>query len=120
MTKEFILCAAIYYNDGKKHIHQPKNIETGFVIVGRRHHNCYATLSTIADIDTAIKLKIENIENKMTLDDHRKSQGFITSLDRYVDRKEAWKIAKENNQIKFGLKVCDRGEDSELISENLY
>ena len=43
---ERILCAAIWYNDGKKHVHQPINIETGFVICGRRHHNCIG----IADI----------------------------------------------------------------------
>ncbi len=56
----------------------------------------------------------------MTDDDYRSHQGFITSLDRYVDRKEGWVIAKMNNQIKFGLSASDNGEDSILISENLY
>ena len=35
MNKEFILCAAIWVNDGLKHEAQPENIETGFVICGR-------------------------------------------------------------------------------------
>jgi len=36
MEKEFILCAAIWINDGLKHNQQPENIEIGFVICGRR------------------------------------------------------------------------------------
>lgn len=120
MEKEYILCAAIWYNDGEKHEAQPKNIETGFVIAGRRHHNCYATAKALASIDNVIKLKVENIENTMSREDYRKHQGFITSLDRYVDRKEAWKIAKENNQIMLIDKLPDMGEDPILISEHLY
>ena len=50
----------------------------------------------------------------------RENQGFLTSLNRYVDRKEGWKIAKENNQIQWGLSASENGEDSQLISENLY
>lgn len=118
--KEYIICAAIWYKDGIKHDGQPKNIETGFVIAGRRHHNCYATAKALAGIDEVIKLKITNIENTMSKEDYRKHQGFITSLDRYVDRKEAFQIAKANNQIVFGLDASDNGEDSILISENLY
>lgn len=120
MGREFIICAAVWYNDGIKHEGQPKNIDVGFVIAGRRHHNCYATASALAGIDEAIRLKIVNIENRMTRDDYRKSQGFITSLDRYVDRKEAYKIAKQNNQIQYGDSPSDNGEESILISENLY
>jgi hypothetical protein len=65
----------------------------------------------------------------MSESEHRKHQGFLTSEDRYVDRREAWKIAKENNQIKFGLSNSDMklpnglqsiDNDDFLISENLY
>ena len=118
--KEFILCAAVWYNDGLKHEHQPKNIEVGFVIAGRRHHNCYATAKALAGIDNVIRLKIENIENTMTREDYRKHQGFITSTDRYVDRKEGWEIALKNNQIQFGKEASTIGSESILISENLY
>lgn len=118
--REFILCAAIWYQDGLKHDAQPKNIETGFVIAGRRHHNCYATAKALAGLDETIKLKITNIENTMSKEEYRNHQGFITSLDRYVNRREGYQIAKANNQIQFGLEASDNGEDSILISENLY
>jgi hypothetical protein len=119
INKEFILCAAIWWNDDQKHQGQPKNIDLGFVICGRRHSNCYAILSTLVGLDESIKEKVMAIENKMRPDDYRKSQGFITSLDRYVDRKEAWLIAKAANQIQFGLSSAN-DKDNELISENLY
>ncbi|HYH13999.1 MAG TPA: hypothetical protein VD794_02195 [Flavisolibacter sp.] len=111
--KEFILCAAIHFNDGKAHEGQPKNIESGFVVTGRRHHNCYATLKAIADsigLQERIRLIIEKADR-----DH---QGFITSTDRFVLRPEAFKIAKENNQIYHALH--DKCEDGILISEDLY
>ncbi len=126
--KEFILCAAIWYNDGQEHTGQPKNIENGFVVSGRRHHNCYGVVKAILGDD---KRKIGDIENSMSEEDYKLHQGFLTSADRYVGREEAWKIAKENGQIFYGLKVSDRDNEqldkitgeqckSILISENLY
>ena len=44
------------------------------------------------------------------------SQGFITNYGRFVDRKEALQIAKQNNQIKYGIGY----EPDELYSEMLY
>lgn len=94
MEKEFILCASIYYN--------------GTIINGRRHSDCYDILrNLVSDI----------ADNEMPQREH---QGFLTSLNRFVDRKEGWRIAKENNQIKWGLKFSDNGEERQLISENLY
>ena len=111
--KEFILCAAIWVNDNQKHEQQPENIEIGFVVCGRRHNNCYQTIIDLkGDLNTYFKSL--NISDS----DWRKHQGFITSLDRYVDRKEGWEIAKLNNQIQFGLKASDI--EKVLISENLY
>lgn len=111
--KEFILCAAIHFNDGKKHQHQPNNIESGFVVTGRRHHNCYATLGAIADsigLEERIRLLIDKAD--------RDQQGFITSTNRYVSRSEAFKIAKANNQIYH--KMHDNNAEGILISEDLY
>lgn len=91
--KEYILCAAIWFDDGKKYDHQPKNIETGFVIAGRRHHNCFTTMYIISNKDTSY--------NK-----NPKIQGFITNLDRFVNREEASKIAYkagQTKQLKFSL-----------------
>lgn len=100
--KEYILCAAIWFNDDKEYIHQPKNIKTGFVITGRRHHNCVSTLQ---------------IMNKKVLDfvingKRKYIQGFITNLDRFVDRKEASIIAFNAGQIN---KI-----NKQLFSEDLY
>ena len=117
--KEWILCAAIWYRDGKKHEAQPRNIESGFVIAGRRHHNCYATAKALCGGDRVQELKLENIENTMTREEYKDHQGFITSLDRYVNRQEAYEIARANNQIKLGDGEVVR-ELKTLISEHLY
>lgn len=93
--KEFIICAAVHCKSETKYTHQPKNIETGFVVCGRRHHNSLITAKMI---------------NGLVLENH--IQGFMTSLDRFVDRKEAGKIAFEAGQI---TKQTDC-----LISEDLY
>lgn len=93
-TSEDIRCAAINFN--------------GIIICGHRHGDCYATLKALQP----------NIPDEMLPD--RNNQGFITSENRYVDRKEAWIIAKANNQIKYGQEASENGENSILISENLY
>jgi len=114
--KEHILCAAIWYQDGIKYEEQPKNIEFGFVVAGRRHSNCYMTVVALVGIDKAVEKKLENIATQM---DRKMHQGFITNLNRYVGRAEAYQIAKEANQIKFGGEATDK-ENEILISENLY
>lgn len=43
------------------------------------------------------------------------AQGFYTSAGRFVNRKEAWKIAKDAGQI-----MSDYDRDRELFSEDLY
>ena len=113
--REFILCAAIWVNDKQKHEQQPKNVEIGYVICGRRHHNCYQTVKDLkGDVNTYFK------SLDMSDDNYREHQGFITSLDRYVSRKEGWTIAKSNSQIQFGLEASENEDESILISENLY
>lgn len=92
--KETILCSAINYK--------------GTIVCGHRHSDCYEVLGKLAsNLDTTELPK-------------REDQGFLTSLNRFVDRKEAWKIAKANNQIQFGYNSALDNEDSILISENLY
>jgi len=118
LSKEFILSAAIWLNDHKKHKQQPINIKEGFVITGRRHNNCYQTVCDITG--KSINGSLKEILVNMTEDDYRTHQGFITSLDRYVDRLEGFQIAKANNQIQFGLSASENGDASILISENLY
>lgn len=85
MNREYILCSAIYFDDNKEYIHMPKNIETGFVICGRRHHNCLAILGQVLQPHKEYKY-LEEV------------QGFLTSENRFVDRQEAGKIAFEAGQ----------------------
>ena len=99
-TDEYILCAAILFHDEQVRKHQPRNVKTGFVICGRRHHNCFMTNAILGPV----KVKT--------------TQGFITSKDRFVDRKEAGEIAFKAKQIDIPL--LDNGERVILISEDLY
>jgi hypothetical protein len=108
MEKEYILCAANHYNDGKKHTFAPKNIEIGFVVCGRRHHNCIEIFAMIVGFPySESSLEIRRSEE----------QGFLTNTDRFVNRKEAYAIAIEAGQVS-GNNV-DIGND-ELYSEDLY
>ncbi len=112
--KEFIVCAAVWFNDGKTYGDQPENITEGLVIAGRRHNNCYASGFALQ------REYLEDVIRNMSEQDMKNHHGFITSLDRYVNRKEAWIIAKENNQIVYGLNAQVDDENAILISENLY
>ena len=105
--KEYILCAAIhykdfnYFSDDVKTIpinqYMPTNVKDGIVVIGYRHAQCLRLLQAI--------IGVENLP----LTNH--TQGFLTSKNRFVDRKEASKIAFENNQTK---------ETNILFSEDLY
>jgi hypothetical protein len=100
----YVLCAAIWFKDGKKYEHQPKNVDSGIVICGRRHHNCFLTAYEL----NGGKKIIEKIGD----DINRIVQGFLTSDDRFVDRKESAMIAFNAGQT---AKAHDH-----LISEDLY
>lgn len=108
--KEFILCAANHYSDGKIHEHQPVNIESGYVICGRRHHNCIGVFAKIVGFPYSEEaMKIHRTEE----------QGFLTNTNRFVGRKEAYKIAFDADQIQGP----NKGRNENLIgltSEDLY
>lgn len=99
--KEYILCAAIHYDDGKQYVHQPTNITSGFVVCGRRHHNIINTLGLVFNHKTR----------------GREGQGFLTNTDRFVDRKEGYRIAKAAGQLLHDLH--DQSNPT-LVSEDLY
>ncbi len=108
--KEFILCAANYYQDGLIHEHQPKNITNGFVICGRRHHNCITTFALVVGFPyTEQGHKIHNTE----------LEGFLTSTNLFVSRKNAFRIAKDANQI-HGPNKGQQEKSIGLTSEDLY
>jgi hypothetical protein len=109
IASSYIICSAIWFNDGKKHNHQPKNIKSGFVIAGRRHHNCYSSFQSIGKSLGYDKTLI--VKKGVTLEE-RETQGFLTNTDLFVDRNRAGKIAFLANQTKE-LKT-------RLFSEDLY
>ena len=109
IASTYIICSAIWFNDGKKHNHQPKNIKSGFVIAGRRHHNCYSSFQSIGKSLGYDKTLI--VKKGVTLEE-RETQGFLTNTDLFVDRNRAGKIAFLANQTKE-LKT-------RLFSEDLY
>ncbi len=95
---EYILCAAMHFPNEETPAHNPKNIDMGVVLCGRRHHNI------IGQFNALTGKRIPEVEY---------TDGFITSLDRYVDRKEAMKIAINAKQVSGAL-------ISDLYSEDLY
>lgn len=102
-----ILCAAIWIANPRKYVHQPKNIESGIVICGRRHHNCYTTISQTYLPNSEITLRKEALSEKYPI-----VEGFITDGDMFVDRKIAAEIAFKAGQVP---ELLDK-----LISEDLY
>lgn len=104
---EYIICAAVWFKTGMPAEHQPTNVNQGFVICGRRHHNCFATMKVLTD---------NNLPLFKTLRRAEQVQGFLTNKNRFVDREEAMKIAVEFGQVN---RVSTR-KNEELFSEDLY
>lgn len=130
MKREYVLCAAIHYDNGLKYVFQSKyGIETGFVICGYRHPyiadilptNPYFLEKVFEDgIDKEQIQKYEELKVKYGWQEGdlfrcKTVQGFITSKGRFVNRKEAYKIALAAKQINETA-----GVNGELFSEDLY
>lgn len=108
---EKIICAAIWYKELDKMsdkwiptiegFMRPKNITKGIVICGYRHPSCMYTMIAITGN--------KSVESECG----EYSQGFLTSLNRFVDRKEGAEIF-----IKCGGKL-NYSTDT-LYSEDLY
>lgn len=89
---EIVICAAIRMPDG-------------YIIRGHRHNNCIMTASSIP--------RYKGIHT------HGDDQGFVTSLNRYVTRKQGYEIQKAAG-IESVCKEGDRYLGGELYSEDLY
>lgn len=79
----------------------PKNCKTGVVFTGIRHGQCIYTKSAVTGLRDA--------------ESGEYTQGFLTNLNRFVDRQEAWDIAEKANQI-----IMVSGGEGTLYSEDLY
>lgn len=102
MKQEWILCAAIHFDDGEYHDCQPSGISTGIVLCGHRHFNVFAQTG----LSVVQRKQIGWVE---------KQQGFLTSRNRFVSREEAALIAQAAGQLKAPLHSVKR-----LFSEDLY
>jgi len=108
---ERIICSAIWYKELPRTIDargfQPINTDSGIVVCGLRHGNCIATVKELSNLRT-VKLAPDGVGESV--------QGFLTNLNRFVDRTEARQIALTAGQID------DNNTQSKikLYSEDLY
>lgn len=102
--KPYVICAAVHFLNREVYQEQPKNIELGFVVAGRRHNNAFQTAFLLYGEDEVQ----ENVRKELWIP----ICGFITSDNRFVTRPEAAEIAFEAGQT-----VVDK---QFLISEHLY
>lgn len=108
MDKERILCAAIWYKEFEvdksiSDMVKPFNIEKGLVVYGWRHGNCISLMKAQTGYRTVTYANDGVGEHE---------QGFLTSKNRFVSRKEAGEIAFKAGQIEK--------ENDYLFSEDLY
>lgn len=107
VSKEYILCAAIWYKEIplKKVINGvlPKNCDKGLVVLGHRHGQCMWTMTALTGLRTCEIGEDCSGEHE---------QGFLTNTNRFVDREEAAQIAFDAGQIKQHTIT--------LYSEDLY
>ena len=101
MKQEYILCAAIWFDDKKKYNLQPLNVDSGLVLCGWRHGCIFPQIGGL-------------VKERQELGIFEKEQGFLTNKNRFVNRVEALKIAREANQL-----ITDT-PFPELYSEDLY
>ncbi len=88
--KEYITCAAIWYKELPTSWIRPKNIDSGLVICGHRHAHCIAVLKTLAGLRT-VQFGPDSVGESV--------QGFMTNLNRFVERPEAMDIAVNAGQV---------------------
>ena len=104
--REYILCSAIHYDDGKQNRKRRSFSypETGILICGYRHADI------ISILPTNNSMRNDGIEYKCT-------QGFLTSKGRFVNREEAYKIAFREDQLLEGVDFTGK---TMLYSEDIY
>ena len=109
-SKEYIIAAAIWYDDGKKYNFQEVyGIRSGFVVAGFRHTYIYSIIPSNGNFPNGN----DNLLSRNT-SEYTTTQGFITSYGRFVSREEAREIA-----IKCGQ--CKKYEVGKLLySEDVF
>ena len=111
---EKILCAAIYVDTGKEEAERRYDNypQTGKIFLGYRHADCLISLNAWKENLTQKEADILNGIDSAGL--RGRHQGFLTSTGRFVDRVEAFLIAKVAGQI------ITKREITFLTSEDIY
>lgn len=96
---EYIMCAANWIDDGVEHHYQPYNIGTGLVFCGWRHPCIFSQYANLFSFKEYSKFT---------------TQGFLTTKNRFLTRKESLDLVKSNGQLKNPI------IGGELTSEDLW
>jgi len=121
--EERLICSAIHFDNGIfiENPHQPRNIKSGLVICGLRHHNCLNTFSIMSQI--MLYGNYEASSNRFTetrehintkFGEYVKVEGFLSNYNKFYNREESLVIARACGQVKGDLIA------SVLISEDLW
>lgn len=129
-SKEYIICSAIWYKNGKQYPFQNiYGIDNGFVIGGFRHPMCMAVCPENPYFQEKL---VENGDETLNFEWNKDcagdvTSGFLTSYGRFVDRKEAFKVALECGQITResilktqGIDIDDYNGTKNLYSEDVF
>lgn len=104
--KEYIVCSAIHFDNGKEYVHQPFNITSGLVVCGLRHHNCFSIMYLMS-ARSFLFWTWHDLSYKK-----RYTMGFLTSKNKFTDRRDAATIAYKAGQIKEHI--------TKLYSEDIW
>lgn len=102
---ERIYCAAIWYKDMPTAKYMPTNIDKGLVVEGHRHADIIRTMVNLLGKRTCQFGEDCAGESE---------QGFVTNKNRFVNRVEGLKIAREAGQL------ITETTFNELYSEDIY
>jgi len=83
---EYVMCAANWIDDNKDYLFQPYNIDKGIVFCGWRHPCIFPQYKDQFPIETRVEV-----------------QGFLTTKNRFLTRKESLELVKTNGQLKNEL-----------------
>lgn len=81
---EYVMCAANWIDDGIDYTFKPYNIDKGRCFSGHRHSQIFELTKDIYPYSEWDKLTV---------------QGFLTTKNRFLNRKEALKLVKQNGQL---------------------
>ena len=81
---EYVMCAANWVDDGIDYAHQPFNIPSGICFCGWRHSCIFQQYKERFPQETYGRVE---------------TQGFLTTKNRFLTRKEALELVKENGQL---------------------